>query len=361
MQVCARPHLMLLAALVCGALALPAPSAADAQAPPPSFFGVDAWMSPPARDFARLGTAKVGLYRMFVRWSSVEPCAGCRDWTELDRVIGDAARAHIRVLPFVWGSPAFLEAEPRIAPLDPGALPDYAAVVRDVVSRYGTHGSFWATHPSIPRSPLAGLQVWNEPSHPNFWGPRPSAAGYARLLKAAAAAVRSVDPATKVVLAGLPTAGGVPLASYLAQLYQVPGFSRSFDVMALHPYVATPQALFDIVGRARALMRSHGDGGKQTWITEMGWASVPGPYFSGGSTQGQARLLSESYRGLIARRATQRIGLLAWFALRDHALAPGEADGWVFHTGLFTSSGAAKPAWAALVKLAGGRAGFGLL
>src|SRR5436305_2037732 len=112
------------------------------------------------------------------------------------------------------------------------------------------------------------------------------------------------------------------------------------------------------MGRAPALMRSHGDGGKQTWITEMGWASVPGPYFSGGSTQGQARLLSESYRGLIARRATQRIGLLAWFALRDHALAPGEADGWVFHTGLFTSSGAAKPAWAALVKLAGGRAGF---
>ncbi len=352
---------MVVAALVCGSLALPASSAAQTQPPPASFFAVDAWASPSAPDFARLGAGKVGVYRMFVNWSSVEQCAGCRDWTELDQVIGDAARGHVRVLPFIWGSPAFLEAEARTAPLDSKGLADYTAFVRDVVSRYGTHGSFWTTHPTIPRFPIAGLQVWNEPSHQTFWGPKPSASGYARLLSAAAAAIRAVDPATKVVLAGLPTAGGVPLTSYLAQLYRVPGFSKSFDVMALHPYVATPQALFDIVGRARALMLSHGDGGKQTWITEMGWASVRAPYFSGGSTQGQSHLLSQSVSGLVARRTSQRIGLVAWFALRDLQPPPGQADGWVFHTGLFTTSGAAKPAWTALVKLSGGRAGTGLL
>src|SRR6266513_4529328 len=130
-------------AAACASFAITAgvPAVAKSPKPPPTtFFGVDAWSSPTGHEFARMGRGKIGVYRMFLNWAEVEPCRGCRDWADVDKVIGDAARSHVRVLPFVYGSPSFLEPKTQYPPLGSAALKDYSDFMRDLVARYGTHG-----------------------------------------------------------------------------------------------------------------------------------------------------------------------------------------------------------------------------
>src|SRR5437763_2006878 len=344
------------------ALALSAVAAAAAQAkpPPPTFFGVDAWSSPASSEFGRMHGGKVGVYRSFLYWASVESCRGCRDWGSVDAVIGDAARHHVRVLPFVWGTPSYIARDPKTLPISSAGLKAYKAFVRDLVRRYGTKGQFWKAHPQLPKTPLRGVQIWNEPSHPYFSNTS-KASAYVKLLKAAAKAIRSTDPGMKVVLAGIPNVGGKKLVKYVKELYGVAGFRKAFDALALHPYAVNARAVFDVVKKVRSIMSSHRDGAKPIWITEAGWASNKGGYFSAGSPQAQAKILTQLYKGLIKRRKTSKIGMVVWFAWRDRQLSSGESDGWVTHTGLFEAGGTPKPAWPALVKLTGGKAGSGPL
>ena len=211
------------------------------------------------------------------------------------------------------------------------------------MARYGTHGTFWLTHLTLPKTPLAGVQVWNELSHPAFWGPKRKASDYVKLLKAAAKAIRSSDHGTKVVLAGIPNVGAKRLVDYVKELYTVSGFAKAFDVMAIHPYAINARAIFDTLKQVRSIMTSHGDGGKQTWITETGWASNHGKYFGVGSQKAQAKILTQAYKGLIKRRKQSKIGMIVWFTWRDRKLYPGEADGWVTHTGLFQNHHSSLP------------------
>lgn len=354
-------RLWTLAAAVCAVAAMAVPGAAAAKSPGRGFYGVDAWSNPSSSEFSRMGQGKVGVYRMFLNWGQAEPCSGCRHWSEIDRVVADAARSHVAVLPFVYGSPSFLEPQPKDPPLESNTLKAYTDFLHDLVARYGHNGDFWLSHPLLPETPLAGVQVWNEPSHPAFWGAHRKASEYVRLLKAAAQSIRSTDSAMKVVLAGIPNVGAKPLVDYVKELYKVPGFRKAFDVMAIHPYAVNAQAVFDTLGQVRSIMASHGDGGKQTWITETGWASNHAKYFGAGSPKAQAKILTRLYSGLIKRRKSSKIGMVVWFTWRDRNLQHGEKDGWVTHTGLFKVSGGQKPAWKALVKLTGGKAGSGHL
>ncbi len=305
-------------------------------------------------------TGKVALYRHFLYWPSVENCRGCRYWHDLDAVISAAAGRHERVLPFVWGTPSYIASDPKNLPIGPVGLKAYSAFVRDLVRRYGTQGSFWTSHQQLPKTPLAGVQVWNEPSHPSFSNTS-KASAYVKLLKAASKAIRSADPHTKVVLAGIPNTGAKKLVTYVNELYGVAGFRKAFDALALHPYAVNAQAIFDALTKVRSIMDSHGDKAKPIWITETGWASNKSGYFSAGSPQRQAKMLTGLYNGLIKRRKASKIGLVAWFAWRDRDLQPGEKDGWVTHTGLFQVNGSPKPAWNALVKITGGKPGSGSL
>lgn len=347
-------------------LALAVGGAAGAKAPkppPPTFFGVDAWSNPSSHEFGRMGHGNVGTYRFLLNWSTVESCPGCRNWQTYDKAIGDAARHGVRTLPFVWASPSFLEKQPRFPPLGKTPLKAYTRFVGDVVKRYGTAGTFWAAHPELPKEPIAGLQVWNEPSHPAFWSNNRKASDYVKLLRAAAQAIRSADSGTKVVLAGIPNVGGKALTDYISDLYHVSGFRQAFDVMAIHPYAINAQAIYDTMDRVRSIMSANGDGKKQTWITETGWASTKKKYFApfAGSPKGQATILSQLYNGLIQRKKQYRLGMVVWFAWRDRKLSHGEKNGWVTHTGLFQVNGKPKPAWKALVKISGGKPGSGSL
>ena len=83
-------------------------AAAAAPSAPPGFFGIVPQAPPSAADYNQMrGT--VGTIRLPIFWSEVEPARGEFDFAAVDREIGAAAARGIRVLPFIYGSPTWVE------------------------------------------------------------------------------------------------------------------------------------------------------------------------------------------------------------------------------------------------------------
>lgn len=232
-------------------------------------------------------------------------------FSALDRIVGAAAARGFSVLPVVEYAPtwdALHPGNPSSPPRSPGP---YGAFLGALARRYGPHGTFWAAHPGARVVPTRMWQVWNEPNFARYWSKQPFAPSYVRLLAASRAALRSVDPGAKLVLAGLPDFSW----EYLAQIYKVPGASRTFDVVAVHPYTAQAQGVIEILGKVRAVMNRFGDGHKAMLATEISWPSSEGkapPQFGFQATEpGQAQRLAQALP-LLARERS-KLGLLGFY------------------------------------------------
>jgi hypothetical protein len=306
-----------------------------------------------------MGAADVRVFRFTLAWSAVEPSPGAFDWSAYDTFIGEAALDHIRTLPVLVGSPTFAATQPGFPPATGAARAAFAAFVHDAVARYGGQGSFWKSHPGLPVLPPIGWQVWNEPTIGSYWNNHPDPAGYVRLLKLASRAIRSADPRAKVVLAGFPNTQQYSIPKFLGALYRIAGFSRLFDVAAIHTYSYDQHGVLADARAARSVMLAHHDGDKQLWITEVGWgtAGPPSPFTT--TLAGQSRLVRDTLSLLTRHRSELNLGLVVWFQWRDQPLAPGEGDWWEPHTGLFTLDGTPKPAWRVFVGFTGGSVGEG--
>jgi hypothetical protein len=189
----------------------------------------------------------------------------------LDQIVALAAQHGLTVLPTVLDAPGWdgLHYKGALVTIPRSPLP-YAAFVRALVQRYGPTGSFWHDHG--PAVPIRVWQIWNEPNITAFWPPQPFEPKYVRLLRAAHAAIKGVDPRAKVVLAGMPNFSWVQLAS----IYKVRGARKLFDVVALHPYTRRPQGVITILTKARQVMNAAGDGRKPIIADEISWPSSLG-------------------------------------------------------------------------------------
>ena len=250
--------------------------------------------------------------RLVVDWSRLQPSAnGPIQFAELDRIVAGATARGLTLLPVVERTPAWDAAVPGNGGSPPRALPPFAAFLSALVHRYGSGGSFWQSHPNLPRVPIRMWQIWNEPHFTSYWSQQPFAPGYVKLLAAAHAAITTADPAAKVVLAGLADFSW----QYLAQIYRVPGARRLFDIVALHPYTAEPRGVITIMQRARAVMNQFGDSAKPILATEITWPSSEGkapPQFGVSTTEaGQAARLAEVVPLLMANRA--KLGLIGFY------------------------------------------------
>ena len=250
--------------------------------------------------------------RLVVDWSRLQPSAnGPIQFAELDRIVADAAARGLTLLPVVERTPSWDAAVPGNGGSPPRALPPFAAFLTALVHRYGSGGSFWQSHPNLPRVPIRMWQIWNEPHFTTYWSQQPFAPGYVKLLAAAHAAIKAADPGAKVVLAGLADFSW----QYLAQIYRVPGARRLFDIVALHPYTAEPRGVITIMQRARAVMNQFGDSAKPILATEITWPSSEGkapPQFGVSTTEaGQAARLAEVVPLLMANRA--KLGLIGFY------------------------------------------------
>lgn len=326
-------HLHLLRAALIAVLALAlAPALASARAPrrpvrsvPQGFFGVDAsipqGVNVPSQ-FDSMVADGVESVRLQFLWSAMQPYASFSQvpaaqrsrfvnvggvpttFALYDLWVAAAAEHGLSVMAIIYDAPAW-DSKPRpcgSAARDlqaPSISPDtsveahaaakcfYASVptrdapfgkfMKALVHHYGPNGSFWKLHPNLPRHPIRLWTVWNEPNFLYNWGPQPFTRRYMALLKVAHAAVKSVDPGAKVILAGVANAAWTTLQ----QIYAIPGARRSFDAVDIHPYTKQPSGVIEILRRVRAVMNRAGDRRKPIIVGEYTWPSSVGQSATG--------------------------------------------------------------------------------
>ena len=338
--------------------------AAGAAAAPRGFVGMtseDSYAGDAAYSLRQLRAqrrAGVQLLRQTFDWSQIEYRRGAYDWTLHDRLVISAARSGIAVMPVLFNAPPWRASgrsrRGTYPPRSPAAMARFAAAA---VAQYGPRGKLWRNNPGVRPRPIRTWQVWNEPTLPVYWGGRPDAGAYVRLLKAVTGAIKRRDGRAEVLTAGLPPSvlrGAVPLLRYIDQIYRAGG-RRYFDTLAVNSYSRNSGELGRLLEGVRRLMNRRGDRRARIWITELGWCDRgPRHRFCVGAGN-QARLTRSSIA--LIRRNTRRLGLrgFVYYSWRDgRPYPPDFKDFWGLHTGLLRRDGSAKPALSAFRRAVGG-------
>jgi hypothetical protein len=247
------------------------------------------WL-PQAEGYAYLQRARdigIGWVREGFNWNSLEPARGSFSWRRTDALMANAARLRLHVLAVATYAPAWASGYSGPGKYPPRDPADYARFVKRVADRYGRNGVFWRTHRRLVPMPLTAIELWNEPWLARFWGPAPDGAAYARLVRAAAAAVKSTRPGIELLASGdIPEeSAGVGKDWFVSALRADPALwrSRLVDAWSVHLYchelspldtTASQRARFDRLLLTRALARQAA-ADKPFWITEFGWQTEP--------------------------------------------------------------------------------------
>jgi polysaccharide biosynthesis protein PslG len=315
------------------------------------FFGSQRYRT---KQLGTMRRARVGLLRQTFDWSAIERRRGQYDFSAYDRYVEATARRGIKLLAVLSHAPRFYERRASgrgIAP--PRSNAAFASFARALVRRYGPDGTFWGDDlAAYSDYGIRSWQIWNEPSLPVYWRPRPNAGQYGAMLRRVGTAIHAEDPDAEVVSAGLPNSalrGAVPLTRYLAGMYGSAG-RAAFDTLAVNAYVLDAVELRGLLRTVRKLMNSRGDRAARIWVTELGWADRgPRHRFVVGAG-GQAQRLRDSFRALRQLRGALRVRGLVWYQWRDQRRPRGASDEWGYHTGLLTASGRRKPAFNAFAR-----------
>jgi hypothetical protein len=289
----------------------PAPAAAPASPAAGYGFGSGSWMLwlNPAdlnRELDAVAATNASWLRVLIDWNIAEPVQGQYDWAVFDRIIDAAGARGLQVLGVIAFSPVW--ARPpgsyfTAPPTDTGAFANFA---KAAVGRYGSRVSHW--------------QIWNEPNLPLFFGfTGDNAPRYTEILKAVYPAIKSVQPSSTVVMAGLSRMLGPDAPpAFLTTMYDA-GATGYFDAAAMHPYVfpsglaADQENGWSDVARVHDLMAAHGDGGKKIWLTEFG-APTSAPTAEGVGQEEQARQITDV---LAAAAQLDYIGPAFIYSIRD--------------------------------------------
>jgi len=356
------------------AFAAPPAAGAVPHSPFPEYYGISPATPLDASEADRIGASGAGTLRLPFYWPSIEPEApdpggggielpplpgqlsDSKQWGETDAQVEHAARAGLRVLPFVYGTPGWLSADPFRPPLDSEeARAAWRDLLGDLVRRYGPNGEFWAANSGLPKTPVTAWQISNEPNSQMFWSPAPSPPEYAELLQISAEAIRSADPSAAIVLAGMfgTPQSGVHAWDFLEGLYAVPGAAHAFDAYALHPYAPNLRGLRAQVGLARKVVTANGDRSLPLLVTEIGWPTAgPEGYNLVKSPSAQRRLLTDAFKLFLEERRRWKVERVIWYTWRDNDVQPSCAV--CRYSGLFTSDLEPKPAWGKFTQFAGG-------
>jgi polysaccharide biosynthesis protein PslG len=334
--------------------------ASTAGATASQFFGVDAVSAPTQAQLVRAARGGAGIFRLQFQWQFVEPSQGAYQWRGPDQLVAAAAMAGTTLLPDLYSVPGWISPNPAAPPIyTSGQRQAWANLLTNFAARYGNGGTFWAQNPSIPERPITTWEIWNEPNLGGFFGGRPNAKQFARLLQVSSQALKAGDPHAQVLTGGIfpyhTLKHTVEMVRFMKALYRVPGVTRYFDALGLHPYGRRPKDVLKVVAAARRVMDNHGDAGKPIWVTEVGWVTGGrrvkySPLKS--TLRQQAHRLTRTYRLLAANASRLSIASVDWFSFTDRN-SPGP-DYWVDRAGLFRLNGKPKPSWYAFTRVAGG-------
>lgn len=212
----------------------------------------------------------VNNVRVLIPWAGVEPLEGYYDWSTVDYTINAADGRGMGLLGVLNSTPQWAvdPGVPAISgrPSSPAAYGDFAGLV---AQRYA--------------GKVGAYEIWNEPNGQMYYAPKPDAAGYTDLLKAAYPQIKAADPNATVV-------GGVLGAvidygdfatnpvSFVNGIYAAGG-EGYFDALSYHPYnygtpfsqgAPLPESPLNQVTAIRNLMIANGDANKLIWASEYG-------------------------------------------------------------------------------------------
>jgi hypothetical protein len=289
----------------------------------------------------RLG---VDVVRFTVRWDRVakrRPASArshadrAYDWSYADPVLRGLRSRGIGAVVTLYGSPRWANG---------GRSPNWAPR-----SKYSLANFAYAAAKRYPW--VRDWTIWNEPNQRRWLRPTSPRVYTQVLLNPAYVQLHRANPRVRVgggVTAPRGNTGGV---SPVAWIRGMRAAHARFDAYAHHPYPLRPRVETPRLGGCdrcetitmatlprllREVRRNFG--AKRIWLTEYGYQTNPPDRLLGVSRPLQAR-----YVGSAAHRAyaAPYVDMLVHFLVRDDSLRGG------WQSGLFTSSGAAKPAYAA--------------
>jgi hypothetical protein len=278
------------------------------------------------------------VVRVEIPWAVFEPQSPERvepgPLAAADRLISEASAAGIRVIMGVDDTPCWASSAPStiLSRCDPSAKSEanawppsdptaYGAFVALLAGRYGTQ--------------LAAIEVWNEPDESNeayLAGPE-KPARYAAILRAAYPAIKGANPNVPVLAGALVGSNG----RFLRELYAA-GIKGYYDGLAVHYYNLT-------LGSLRSIHEAQLANGDTTpvWLDEFGWSSC----WPAQQIEQEQGCVTEQVQALNITNTLRALARTPWVAaavLYKLQSSPLE------EFGLFSTSGAHKPAFAALAR-----------
>jgi hypothetical protein len=322
--------------------------------------------------YKRIKRAGARWVRFGVYWWYIERSRGSYTWYSTDRFFAAAACSGLVALPMFLGSPRWASGRSStIAPPKDANLPEFKRMIRRVIARYGTGGSYWnKPHKCIdgkgmvPKRPPHSWQIWNEPNILTYYGNHEATVrGYGRLFVAADNAINtSANPDADTVMGGLT---GSRASAFLRDLYnQVPKLNSHVDVFDMHAYAKDPAGSLRLLRELRQTANNHGARKKRLWVSEVAWSSClqQGRYYPSRcrnnilakNEEGQRKFLRGVYSVLLNHARDLRLRRVAWYSWKDPE-ASRDTCNFCYGSGLFRRDGTRKPAWNAYLNLTGGR------
>lgn len=364
-------------ALLIAAVAALAPMAASAADRMPIGFQDDPtfrWLEGAPTQLDRAAEAGATIIRATADWRAIAPTRPARatnpfdkayNLNDLDDMIRNAQARGIQVMLTIWGTPKWANGgkQPNVPPTKVADLQNFARALAD---RYS------GRHPGYPY--VGRFSIWNEPNLQIFLSPQFNAKGkivspatYAKLYKAGYAGIKTANSKALVAIGETSNQGrdhpangnigdSVAPGTFAKMLGAIKGLR--FDAYATHPYATRPnlppsqkvrfpnvtltqlkhfEDLLDVWFKRKNV---------PVWITEYGYETRPGEPLGVTNAQ-QATYLSQVLRQL---KSDPRVHMFIWFVFRDNKQS-------LWQSGLFSMSGAAKPAYRTFSALAPGIAG----
>jgi hypothetical protein len=371
--------LLVLLALAAVALPWTAPPGAQAR---PLITGIAGIGDYQPLAFERTRAAGAGLVRLSVPWSLVapmnrpaawdpeSPADPHYDWDYIDTGVHNAVAAGLVPMLLIDGAPQWAQRclsppglqHGNLCDPDPAALAQFATAI---ARRYS--GNFGG----LPR-----VQYWqglNEPNLTIFFFPQFNTAGrslspdlYRNLINSFSAAIKAVDPANRVIAAGL---GPTELKNYnigpmkfTRELLCMKGKTNPkpikgkckggvhFDIFDIHPYTTgspTHEGRVNDVqlgdlGKLQTLLHAADKAGrikgafKKTplWITEFGWDSNPPD--PGGLPP---KILNQWTAEAMHRAWSAGVSRFFWYTLRDEPFEASRPSSETVQSGLYFRDG----------------------
>lgn len=261
----------------------------DVPNPDPVFGYNDNWIFKDDHELTLLEDAGGQVARTSLAWFGVEGTRGSYRWYGVDELYERLLARGIRPLWVLIDAPCW--AQP-----DPGACNAGNSQLRPAPQYYDEMADLAvAVAKRYPES--IGLEVWNEPNYPKFWGGWPEPDKYAKMLKEVATAVHERAPGMPVVSGGLSPhsdsdQNAIGFSNFLEKLYKL-GAAQHADAIGIHPYPGvgpTQDYIRDVrvyLGKVQNVVASFNDSDTPLWATEFG-VSTTGPHAFEAGHQGRA-------------------------------------------------------------------------